>query len=123
MSSESILISIKKLLGITKEYEHFDADLVMHINTVLATLHQLGVGPKEGFAIEDDLAEWSGFMGDDPRLNLVKSYVYLKTKLLFDPPLGSAVLGSYEKQISELEWRILNVTDFPENTEEEATNE
>jgi hypothetical protein len=103
---ESILTSIKKLLGITADYKHFDQDLIMHINSVFLILTQLGVGPKEGFIIEDDSAEWLDFIEDPTQLQAVKSYVYLKVKLLFDPPGGSAVIESTNRMISEFEWRL-----------------
>lgn len=103
---ESILISIKKLLGITEEYDHFDPDIVMHINSVLMILNQLGVGPAEGFSIEDETATWADFLGDSTNLDAVKSYIHLKVKLLFDPPLNSAVIESMNRNISELEWRL-----------------
>lgn len=103
---ESILTSTKKLLGITEEYEHFDKDLIMHINTVFLTLNQLGVGPEEGFLIEDETAEWVDFIEGSAQLQAVKSYIYLKVKLLFDPPLSSAVIESTNRMIGELEWRL-----------------
>lgn len=103
---DSILTSIKKLLGIAEEYGHFDADLIMHINSAFSVLTQLGVGPAEGFAIEDASATWSDFLLNDPRLSFVKSYIHLKVRLLFDPPLSSAVIESISRAISELEWRI-----------------
>lgn len=103
---ESILTSIKKLLGITEEYTHFDTDLIIHINSVLSTLTQLGAGPSEGFSITGSEETWHDFIGDNPKIQFIKSYVYLKTKLLFDPPLSSAVAEATNKQISELEWRI-----------------
>lgn len=103
---ESILTSIKKLLGITEEYEHFDADLIIDINSVLSTLTQIGVGPSEGFSITTKEETWEQFLPNDPRLNFVKSYVHLKVRLLFDPPLSSAVMEAINRQISELEWRI-----------------
>lgn len=103
---ESILTSIKKLLGITEEYEHFDADIIMHINSVLMILTQLGVGPPEGFLIQDETSTWTDFVPDTMKIEAIKSYMYLKVKLLFDPPLSSAVMESYNRQISELEWRI-----------------
>lgn len=103
---ESILTSIKKLLGITEEYEHFDADIIMHINSVLMILTQLGVGPPEGFFIQDETSTWTDFVPDTMKIEAIKSYMYLKVKLLFDPPLNSAVMESYNRQISELEWRI-----------------
>ena len=116
---ESILTSIKKLLGIVEEYEHFDMDLIMHINSVLAILTQLGVGPSNGFLIKDKYATWTDFIGDDPRLEMVKSYVHLKVKLLFDPPLSSAVKDSMTSMISEFEWRLFVAVDPIESDGEE----
>lgn len=104
---ESILTSIKKLLGIAEEYTQFDDDIIMHINSVFMTLTQLGVGPSEGFSIEDDSAYWSDFIPDLNKLQAVKTYIYLKVRLVFDPTsLGSATLAAYERQIQELEWRL-----------------
>lgn len=103
---ESILTSIKKLLGITEDYTHFDQDIIMHINSVFLNLTQIGVGPEQGFFIEDAYAEWSEFIGDSAVLQAVKSYMYLKVRLLFDPPLNSAVLESCNKMIAEYEWRL-----------------
>lgn len=102
---DSILISIKKLLGITEEYKHFDADLVMHINTVLSILTQLGVGPANGFSIVDSVEKWSDFV-DETKYEAVKSFVHLKVKLLFDPPSSSAHIEAINRQLSELEWRL-----------------
>ena len=106
---DSILTSIKKMLGIAEEYEHFDQDLIMHINSVFAILTQLVVGPSEGFNIVDDSAIWEDFIPESNTLAPIKSYMYLKVKLLFDPPLSSAVMEAHNRQISEFEWR-LNVT-------------
>ena len=103
---ESILTSIKKLLGITEEYDQFDPDIIMHINSVFMILTQLGVGPAEGFSIEDDTSVWSDFIQDIKKLESVKTYIYLKVKLLFDPPLSSAVIDSTNRLINELEWRL-----------------
>lgn len=103
---ESILTSIKKLLGITEEYKHFDDDLVIHINSVFMILKQLGVGPSEGFVIEDDSAYWSDFIEDPVKMQAVKSYVYLRVKLLFDPSLSSAVIEATNRMINEFEWRL-----------------
>lgn len=103
---ESILTSIKKLLGITEEYDQFDPDIIMHINSVFMILTQLGVGPAEGFSIEDDTAVWTDFIQDVKKLESVKTYIYLKVKLLFDPPLSSAVIDSTNRLINELEWRL-----------------
>lgn len=102
----SILTSIKKLLGISEEYQEFDTDIIMHINTVFLNLTQLGVGPEEGFSIEDESTEWDEFIKDNVQLKAVKSYMYLKVKLLFDPPLSSSVTQSMERMIAELEWRL-----------------
>ena len=103
---DSILTSIKKLLGISKEYTHFDNDIIMHINSVFFTLRQLGVGPTEGFFIEDASTDWSEFLDDATNLEAVKSYTYLKVKLLFDPPLSSAAMEAVNRQIAEYEWRL-----------------
>ena len=103
---ESILTSIKKLLGIDESYEHFDSDIVMHINTVLMTLSQIGVGPATGFMIEDENATWQDFIGTDKNLAAVKTYVYLRVKLLFDPPTNSTHTKAIEDAIREYEWRL-----------------
>lgn len=116
---ESILTSIKKLLGIAEEYEHFDADLIMHINSAFSILTQLGVGPSEGFSIEDEVAVWTDFIPEKSKIEFVKSYIHLKVKLLFDPPLSSAVIESMNRLISELEWRILVAVDPIEDSGEE----
>lgn len=103
---DSILTSVKKMLGIAEEYDHFDADLIMHINSVLTILGQLGVGPAEGFFIEDDEAEWTDFVPDMSNLQFIKTYVYQKVKLLFDPPQSASAIEALNRSISELEWRI-----------------
>lgn len=108
---DSILTSIKKMLGITESYEQFDSDLIMHINSVLSILMQLGIGSSSGFVIEDKTSTWSDFIGDEKRLSLVKSYMHLKVKLLFDPPLGSAVMECYKAQIGEFESRLTMLVD------------
>lgn len=110
---ESILTSIKKLLGIAEEYEHFDADIIMHINSVFSTLTQLGAGPAEGFFIEDKGAVWSDFIPEKSKIQCVKSYMHLKVKLLFDPPLSSAVIESMNRQADEFQWRITVAVDPP----------
>ncbi|MEY8515340.1 hypothetical protein AALC25_00160 [Lachnospiraceae bacterium 29-84] len=103
---ESILISIKKLLGVSEDYEHFDADIMIHINSVFTILNQLGVGPSEGFSIYGKEAIWTDFMPEDARLESVKSYMYLRVKLLFDPPLSTAVNEAMSRMASEFEWRL-----------------
>ena len=116
---DSILTSIKKMLGITEEYKHFDPDIIMHINSVLMTLKQIGVGPSEGFMIEDELSLWRDFLPEGPKLQAVKTYMYLKVKLLFDPPASATVSASYERLITELEWRLNHEAEFTSETEEE----
>ena len=103
---DSILTSIKKLLGITEEYEHFDQDIIIHINTDLMILTQLGVGPSEGFFIKDKYALWSDFIPDVKTLEAVKSYIYLKVRMLFDPPTSSSLMNAMEQNMKELEWRL-----------------
>lgn len=104
--SNSILTSTKKVLGIDDSYTEFDLDVIMHINTVLNTLTDLGIGPAEGFMIEDKNAEWSAFVGNNVNLNSVKTYVYLRVRLLFDPPTTSFTIAAHQEQIKELEWRL-----------------
>lgn len=112
---ESILTSIKKLLGITEEYTHFDNDLIMHINSVLMILSQLGVGPSEGYSISSSTETWTDFLGDDlKKLQSVKSYVALKVRLMFDPPTSSSVMEAINNQIREFEWRLNVAVDPPE---------
>lgn len=105
---QSILISTKKILGIAEDYTVFDLDIITHINTAFSTLTQLGVGPADGFMIEDASDLWTDFDPVDDHLNYnsVKSYVFLKVKQLFDPPTTSYLISAQEKQIEELEWRL-----------------
>jgi hypothetical protein len=104
--SDSILTSTKKILGIEEDYTAYDVDILMHINSVFSTLNQLGIGPVDGFSIEDATPTWDAFLGTDLRLNSVKQYVYLRVRLLFDPPGTSYLVDSFEKQVRELEWRL-----------------
>lgn len=104
---ESILTSIRKLLGPDETYTHFDPDIIIHINSALSILNQLGVGPSAGFSICSESETWSDFLGDDSKkINYAKTYVYLKVRLIFDPPTSSAVIESMNRTISELEWRL-----------------
>lgn len=103
---ESILTSIKKLLGIDSAYTHFDDDIIIHINSVFAILNQLGVGPPEGFRISGVGETWDTYLSDEKLLDDVKTFMYLKVQLAFDPPSISAVLESKTRLVSELEWRI-----------------
>lgn len=103
---DSILTSVKKIIGISEEDESFDTDLIIHINSVLMILNQLGVGPEDGFSITDKSAVWTDLIGDNKLIEATKTFVGLKVRLIFDPPTSSAVLDSINKTISELEWRI-----------------
>lgn len=121
-TGDSILASIRKLVSSGDESSSFDVDLIIHINTVLSILQQLGVGPVDGYSIVDDTATWSDYLGADSRhVNLVKSYMAAKVRILFDPPVSSAVLESLNRVCSEFEWRA-NVA--AENKDkEESENE
>lgn len=103
--TDSILLTTKKALGLSDSYTAFDPDIIMHINSVFSTLNSLGIGPEVGFAIDDDTKTWTDFTSD-VRLNSVKSYMYLKVRLLFDPPSTSFVLNALQEQLKELEWRM-----------------
>lgn len=106
----SILTEIKKTLNLGPTDTSFDTDVILHINSVFSILSQVGIGPANGFSIVDDTATWETFLGsDNPLFNNVKSYMYLKVRLLFDPPQNSFTIAAYEKLAQELEWR-LNVT-------------
>ena len=113
-SPDSILDSVKKDLGITVEYTHFDPDIIMGINTSLSILNQLGVGPSSGFYITDRSAVWSDFLDNETQLEFVKSYISKKTKQLFDPPQTGPLAEALDKVLKELEWRI-NVAVDPKN--------
>lgn len=133
--NDSILNSIKKMLGITEEYEHFDQDIIAHINSAFMILTQLGVGPSSGFFITDKSATWSNFITNDgttpksrsrlrelaitqaanstTNVGMIQSYIYMKVKLLFDPPQNSFLVDSLNKSISEYEWRLNAMFDKP----------
>lgn len=103
---ESILTSIKKLLGIEAEYTQFDVDIIFHINTAFMTLHQLGVGPSKGFSIEDETTTWSDYLGRSSNLQAVKTYIYLKVRMVFDPPTNPSVLSAMQREAAEYESRL-----------------
>lgn len=105
MIENSILTSVKKVLGIDESYTVFDQDIMIHINSVLNTLTQLGVGPENGFRINDATTVWTDFYGEDLRYNSVQSYMYLRVRMLFDPP-PPATMTMFKEMIKELEWRI-----------------
>ena len=102
---DSILTSVKKVLGIKEEYEHFDADIIMHINTVFMILNQMGIGDGS-FTIQDKDAIWTDYLENGPKLEMVKTYVSAKVKMVFDPPSSSVLSEAYNKVIQELEWRL-----------------
>lgn len=114
---ESILNSTKKMLGITAEYTHFDADIIMHINSVFMILNQIGVGPSKVFYIEDETTAWSDFIKDPTTLPIIKSYVYQKVRLLFDPPSSSTHMNAINQAISEFEFRLSVAVDPGESAE------
>lgn len=105
--TDSILTSIKKLLGISEEYEQFDPDIIIYINSAFSTLNQLGVGPVGGFSISDKFTTWDAYVTDQRPLGLVKTYVFMKVKLVFDnSTLSSSVIEMYKQCIAEYEWRL-----------------
>lgn len=112
VQEESILTSIKKLLGIASDIDAFDMDIIIHINTVFANLAQMGVGPKDesgsnvGFKITSSEETWGDFTDNDLLIENVKTYVYIKVKLVFDPPSTGPLINAYESQAKELEWRL-----------------
>ena len=104
---DSILASIKKNLGVDENCEHFDPDIITYINGVFMTLMQIGIGPSTGFAINDKNDLWSDFIPEDFQcVSAVKSFVTIKVKLLFDPPLSSSVIESMNNMANEYEWRL-----------------
>ena len=111
--TDSILDSMKKLLGISNDYNHFDQDIIIHINTAFMSLIQIGVGPKEGFAIHGSEETWGDFLPDMKTLESVRTYLYLKVRLIFDPPTNSAVVEIFNKNINEIEWRLNSEVDYP----------
>lgn len=117
---ESILTSVKKMLGIAEEYEHFDADIIMHINSALMILTQIGVGPAEGFMIEDATSTWTDFLGNEPTMEAAKSYVHHKVRLMFDPPQSGPVIESINRTVNELEWRLNVASESAKSKSEEV---
>jgi hypothetical protein len=120
---KSILISTKKILGLDPGYTPFDADVITHINSALAILSQLGVGPDGGLYISDATAEWSDLESPEDQTNAVKSYIGLKVRMLFDPPTTSFHIAAMEKQIREFEWRINSLREEEIYTPQQAAEE
>lgn len=122
--NDSILTSVKKGVGgIVEMDESFDDDIILYTNTVFSKLAQLGVGSKTGFRIEDKTATWTDFIGDDPRLEMVKSFVILSVRMLFDPPTSGSVSSAMKEQIAEYEWRLNVQVETPGDESEETEND
>ena len=119
---DSILLSVKKALGIDSDCTDFDTELIMHINTVLSTLTQIGVGNEDGFTISGEDEKWSDFVADEPRWSQIRTYVYTKVRLIFDPPQGTAVVEAMNKVANELEWRLYVIADNLRKEKEENQN-
>lgn len=119
---DSILLSVKKALGIDSECTDFDTELIMHINTVLSTLTQIGVGSEDGFVISGAEEKWSDFVADELKWSQIRTYVYTKVRLIFDPPQGTAVVEAMNKVANELEWRLYVIADNLRKEKEENQN-
>lgn len=109
---ESILTSIKKLLNISVDDKSFDQDVLIHINSVFMILNQMGVGTDNTFSITDGTSKWTDFLGDNKDLESVKTYIYLKVKMVFDPPANSSITEAYNRLINEYEWRLNSRSDY-----------
>lgn len=108
----SILNSTKKVLGIAETYTAFDLDIITHINASFSVLFQLGIGPTEGFMIEDALPVWTDFPAPQHMINLIKTYIILKVRLLFDPPSTSYLIEATKDQIEQYEWRLSTFREY-----------
>ena len=104
--TDSILDSVKLALSINPDYDAYDSDIIMHINSVFSILHQVGASPIDGFYVTDSSSTWLDYIGEAQHVNMVKSYVVLRVRLLFDPPSSAFALDSMERQAKELEWRL-----------------
>ena len=108
---DSILTTIKKQLGLEEEYEAYDQDILLLINSTFLNLNQINVGPKDGFHVNGNDEVWTDFLPEGPTLDAAKAYIYAKVRIIFDPPSSSFVLEAYNKQIAELEWRMMAQND------------
>ena len=120
VNNSSILVSIKKLLNVEETDGSFDTDIGMLINNEFMTLHQLGIGPDEGFSITDADTKWADFSSDKTLIETVKTYVYMKVRMIFDPPASSVVADAFNSQIRELEWRLNIQAERNQNSEEQS---
>ena len=116
---DSILTSIKKVLGIYEEDTSFDIDIMMHINTVIMILRQMGIGPSNGYSITSSYDTWDDYLSDSSLIEGVKTYIAYKVRLIFDPPTSSAITEAMNRTISELEWRLNTQIDYAKSFEEE----
>lgn len=112
---KSILNDVKKYLGVDVDYKVFDQDIIAHINSAFFTLTQLGVGPREGFFINDESYAWSAYGGNSFSVSPLKTYIYIRARILFDPPTTSFALDALQKQAVELEWRLNVYAEGPES--------
>lgn len=114
--NDSILTSVKKILGIEEFYEQFDVDIIIHTNSILAVLTQMGIGPSDGFLISGKTETWKDFLGDRlDKLSMIKSYVSMRVRLLFDPPQSSIVVNAMNESIKEFEYRLY-ISENPKTT-------
>ena len=120
---DSILISIKKLLNIDPLDPAFDQDIIMLINAEFMTLHQLGIGPDEGFSITEPDTVWTEFLQDPQLLSAVRTYIYMKVRMVFDPPASSVVADAINNRIVELEWRLNHQAEYERMIEEHIENQ
>lgn len=117
VNDKSILDNVKELVGVMPSETGFDEEIISHINTVFSTLQQLGVGPVEGFEIDDNTTKWSAYLGTTKILSMVKSYMKLRVRLLFDPPSTAAAIASFEHQVREFEGRLNIAVETPPREE------
>ena len=111
--TDSIFESVKKVVGLLGDDGSFDEDILLHINSVVSTLRQLGLSIPADFYVRDDVQTWRDLLGEFRDLDLVKSYMTMKVRLMFDPPSSSFGLKSMEEMVKEYEWRINVLTDQP----------
>ena len=114
MDMESILLSTKEMLGPSAEDPHFEPEIITHINTVFMDLNQMGVGPEDGFIIEDETTVWTDYIPNVKKLAAVKTYMYLRVRLLFDPPASATIVETINREIGRYEWRITHAVEFTE---------
>lgn len=115
---DSILLSIKKLLGMEpEEFDQYDVDITLHINTVIETLNQIGVDMPDGFSVTDKTVLWSDYLNRAKYSQIkdsIKSYIYMKVRLVFDPPTNTSLINAINESVKELEWRIRQWVEFYE---------